>query len=173
MSTSPQRTPSLLRLAQIGALALCAGMLWAGPGSAQTECWKNTVPLCDLVTQYSIFSSGGTCPGYYEVSFTFKQGYSPTCGSAIADLWSVSGGTGMDESFNNIVKIIPNDPCQRLPLTAYIKVKSYDAGAPSRTGKGPSPYVIDPTQFNQNALALRCDPCQLQADGTNPSCVPG
>jgi len=174
MSTSPKHAvPSRLAIAQVCAMALLIGMSLASPGSAQTDCWKHTVSLCDLVVKYGIQYSGGTCPGFYDVSFVFKAS-SGTCGGAIADLWSVSGmGTGFDEA-SNIVRVFPHDPyCQRQPFTANIKVKAYDAlGTPSRTGTGPSPYVIDPTQFSQNVLSLRCDPCQIQPDGTNPSCVP-
>jgi hypothetical protein len=174
MSTSPKRAMQVhLPIVQACAVALLAGLSLVSPGLAQADCWKHTTSLCSLVLKYGIQYSGGTCPGFYDVSFVFKES-TGSCGGAIADLWSVSGmGTGFDEA-SNIVRVFPNDPyCQGQPFTANIKVKAYDAlGTPSRTGTGPSPYVIDPSQFNQNVLALRCDPCQIQPDGTNPSCVP-
>ena len=83
MSTSPKHAvPSRLAIAQVCAMALLIGMSLASPGSAQTDCWKHTVSLCDLVVKYGIQYSGGTCPGFYDVSFVFKAS-SGTCGGAI------------------------------------------------------------------------------------------
>jgi len=134
----------------VGGLVLLVLSLVTAARPATASCWKDA-PLCDTISFYGITYNGGQCGGSYDIAFTAKYGFFPgVCGTGGSDLWSVSdGGTGYDTEIN-VVRVFPYDPnCSRSnPFIAYIKVKAYDAQSnPKKTGAGPSPYFIDPTQF--------------------------
>lgn len=127
--------------------------------SVEAGCWE-TVPLCDIISQYAVSynGNGGSGAGSYDVSFTLAAGNLSTgsCGSGSANFWFLddsceypdpSTGTGED-TFQHIVRVYPCDSTRSQAFNAHIKLKFYDpSGNPIRSGVGPEPFPIDPGDF--------------------------